>query len=87
MTTSTIPAGFSALTLLPTQTRLNRARLRVSMLVSVLLAPNFQRTFTPSVKADLNRYEILFLFVQTANAVSNMYVFGLISLLVFIVSL
>lgn len=65
-------AGLSLLALLPTQTRSNLARLRVSMLAMVSLAPNFQRTlFTPSVMANFDRFELLSLFVQTANAVSN----------------
>jgi hypothetical protein len=65
VTTSTIQAGLSLLALLPTQTRLNLARLHVSMLVLLWLALNFQRTlFTPSVGADFNRFELIFLFVS-----------------------
>ena len=69
-------AGLSHLALIPTQTRSNLARLHVSMLVLVWLAPNFQRTFTLSVKVDFNRFELPFSSFQTANAVSN--IFGLI---------
>ena len=62
---STMQAGFSVLALLLTQTRLNLARVHVSMLVLVSLAPNFQRTlFTPSVWVDFNRFELLSLFVS-----------------------
>jgi hypothetical protein len=59
-TTLTIQAELSHLALIPTQTRSNLARLHVSMLALVWPAPNFQRTFTLSVKVDFNRLNFFF---------------------------